>query len=592
MRKASRNRIGLKLRMLLPSLLYILMLAIIVGLYFYSDARIGNLGVHQRSSLELAGHFHKVALMIKDYLNKEVNFGDLQKEFPSLQNMVQQTPLAAKTDELWKSIERYHQLNVENRKIEAQILELTSSSIQQSNGYIKSMAEKLADEKQRTEVSKLERLVIIGASVNTSANYEIKVKFLQLKEDLATSQDLLDFLDILLKNVENDIQHLAGTPYQEMAKAAKAANLKIKELSLAFISNLKEQKSLGRTIFQGLGQSVAELEANTTQTSQAIFSGVKEAFQLIVAVVVLAALLGIVISFLQARGISRSLRNIMEGLSQGAHSVAAAASQLNSASHRMASGSSQQAASLEETSASLEEIASMVKQNADNAGSANALAQETNQVVEAANQAMSELNRSMSELTQAGEQTGKIIKTIDEIAFQTNLLALNAAVEAARAGEAGAGFAVVAEEVRNLAQRAAEAARNTAGLIEGTIHKTKEGAQLVARTNEAFTEVQSRAGKMGELVGEIAAASQEQSLGIGQINLAISEVDKLTQEMASNAEESASASEELSSQANAMRGAVGDLAVIISGGEAQESAGALLDPTRQLAPPEDSGSRF
>ena len=168
-------------------------------------------------------------------------------------------------------------------------------------------------------------------------------------------------------------------------------------------------------------------------------------------------------------------------------------------------------------------------------------------------------------ISKSSEETGKIIKTIDEIAFQTNLLALNAAVEAARAGEAGAGFAVVAGEVRNLAMRAADAARNTAELIEGTVKKVNEGGELVATTNEAFTEVAESASKVGELVGEIAAASNEQAEGIEQVNKAVVEMDKVVQQNAANAEESASASEEMNAQAEQMKGFVDDLVALVGG---------------------------
>jgi methyl-accepting chemotaxis protein len=201
----------------------------------------------------------------------------------------------------------------------------------------------------------------------------------------------------------------------------------------------------------------------------------------------------------------------------------------------------------------------MTKTNADNANQATSLMSDSNTLVARANQSMAQLTQSMQEINDAGEQTGKIIKTIDEIAFQPNLLALPAAVEAARAGEAGAGFAVVAEEVRNLAMRAAEAARNTANLIEGTIKKTTEGSQLVALTNQAFKEVVASSEKVAELVGEIAAASAEQAQGIEQVNKATSEMDKVTQQNAASAEESASASEELSSQAATMQDFVNDL---------------------------------
>jgi methyl-accepting chemotaxis protein len=180
---------------------------------------------------------------------------------------------------------------------------------------------------------------------------------------------------------------------------------------------------------------------------------------------------------------------------------------------------------------------------------------------------MAQLTASMNEISKASEATSKIIKTIDEIAFQTNLLALNAAVEAARAGEAGSGFAVVADEVRNLAMRAADAAKNTADLIEGTVKKIQEGSQIVDKTSSEFSRVASSSIKMSELVGEIAAASSEQSQGIEQLNKAVSEMDQVVQRNASNAEESASASQEMNSQASQMNGFVSDLVAIVGKSE-------------------------
>jgi len=252
-------------------------------------------------------------------------------------------------------------------------------------------------------------------------------------------------------------------------------------------------------------------------------------------------------------------------MDEGADQVASASGQLSGSSQSLAEGAAEQAASIEETSSSLEEMSSMTKQNADKAHEADNLMKESTKVMERANQSMNELNTSMTEISKASEETQKIIKTIDEIAFQTNLLALNAAVEAARAGEAGAGFAVVADEVRNLAMRAADAAKNTAGLIEGTVKKVKDGSELVITTNEAFTEVATSASRVGELVGEIDAASNEQAQGIDQVNKAVGEMDKVIQQNAANAEESASASEEMNAQAEQMKGAVSELVALVGG---------------------------
>ncbi|HVP77883.1 MAG TPA: methyl-accepting chemotaxis protein [Thermodesulfobacteriota bacterium] len=209
-------------------------------------------------------------------------------------------------------------------------------------------------------------------------------------------------------------------------------------------------------------------------------------------------------------------------------------------SQGLSEAASAQAASLEETSSSLEEMTSQTRQTAGNAAQANNLMATARQVIEKANVSMSGLTGSMNEIAAGSEQTQKIVKTIDEIAFQTNLLALNAAVEAARAGEAGAGFAVVADEVRNLAIRAAEAAKNTSGLIEDIVKKIRNGEKLVGVTNEAFKEIMESSGKVVRLIAEIAGASQEQSLGIDQISRAVAEMNNLTQQNAAGAEELAS----------------------------------------------------
>jgi methyl-accepting chemotaxis protein len=308
--------------------------------------------------------------------------------------------------------------------------------------------------------------------------------------------------------------------------------------------------------------------------------------------ITVALIAGIFIGGLMAWGITRSItkpvHRIIEGLETGAAQVGASAGQVASASQRLAEGSSEQAAAIEETSSSLEEMSSMTMRNADHADHASKLMAETLQTVTEVSQSMTRLKASMNEIANASQETQKIIKTIDEIAFQTNLLALNAAVEAARAGEAGAGFAVVAEEVRNLAMRAADAARNTAGMIDETVKSVKEGSVVVHATGSEFAKVAENAAKMTGLISDIAAASREQAQGIEQINRAVSEMEQVVQRTAANAEESASASQEMDAQAEHMEGFVRDLSALVGTTNAHQSgaidADGTIPPARRLSP--------
>ncbi len=276
-------------------------------------------------------------------------------------------------------------------------------------------------------------------------------------------------------------------------------------------------------------------------------------------------LVALTIGTLLSRSITKPIKVVAEVLSAGAEQTASAAGQVSSASQSLAEGASEQAASLEETSSSLEEMSSMTKNNAESANKVKSLGSQARQAGDTAMSEMQAMSAAMNDIKASSDGIAKIIKTIDEIAFQTNILALNAAVEAARAGEAGAGFAVVADEVRSLAQRCAQAAKETATKIEDSVQKSANGVQISSRVAKSLEEIVSKARQVDELAGEVATASAEQSQGIEQVNTAVSQMDKVTQANAANAEESASAAEELNAQADALKEAVGDLLSMVDG---------------------------
>ena len=360
------------------------------------------------------------------------------------------------------------------------------------------------------------------------------------------------------------------------AEASKATALRAKMehqgMAVCRASEHKAMPLLDKLV--AINKTVAADVVKTSASQAAMLKGLSLGAMIVGVVGALA--LGIFIS----RGITRVLKQLADTLSAGAEQTTAAAGQVSAASQSLAEGASEQAASLEETGASLEEMSSMTKRNAETAGKVKELGSQARQAGDLGVQDMTAMVSAMDDIKRSSDDIAKIIKTIDEIAFQTNILALNAAVEAARAGEAGMGFAVVADEVRSLAQRCAQAAKETAGKIEDAVQKSAKGAEISAKVAKSLEEIVGKARQVDELAGEVAAASQEQSQGIAQVNTAVTQMDKVTQSNAASAEESASAAEEMTAQAEALKEAVAELLRLVDGQKGCQGRSMRPSPVR------------
>lgn len=574
------RRLKLSHRLMAPNLIFLLVLALAVYVAAHSTAVIQKAADHQKQLSGIQTELRNLQMVVQQFVSGELSHAEMAKKLTGLQNNVRgvegfdSTPVI----NLHKHLLEYEKLNQANDRLEKEILDLSTYAIQQSDGYINSMVKRLADENARTQVSTLERLVIGGALNNTVSNYKIQLHLQQVKQHVQAKKQAFAYLNGLLEHIPKDIEKLAGTPFADLPKNAYVAAKKIKQGFEALVVNLEHQNELKLAAHKDTSSSMAQIETITQTENDAIFHQFEQYFRIIALVLIMTVVIALALNFIISRRVSQKLVRVITGIESGADEVASASGQLSSASQQLAAGSSEQAASIEETSASLEEMAAMTKQNADNSNAARTKMTEAKGVVDRVDRHMNDMAAAMDEISKSSEETGKIIKTIDEIAFQTNLLALNAAVEAARAGEAGAGFAVVADEVRNLAMRAAEAASNTSGLIENTIQSVQNGSDLTQSTRDAFKLNMEIAAKVGELVDELAAASSEQAQGIEQVNVAVTEMDKVVQSNAANAEESASASEEMSAQALQMKAMVADLVSVVGGGR-NNAEHTLSEPT-------------
>jgi len=366
-------------------------------------------------------------------------------------------------------------------------------------------------------------------------------------EDRQAVEDLQVAKGEMLRNHQEMMRHLHNSELDEAFKVYDVAMPRLKQV---------------KVVVERLAQAQGErMDAEGRSASALIW---QNRWTTIVTIC-LSVLVGVVVAFVVIR-ISKTLRQVVSELADGAEQTASAATQVSIASQSLAQGASEQAASLEETSASTEQINSMALRNSEHSRTAAGLTAQSEQKFADANRSLDEMVASIGEINSQSDKISKIIKVIDEIAFQTNILALNAAVEAARAGEAGMGFAVVADEVRHLAQRCAQAAKDTSTLIEDSIARSHDGKKKVDQVTEAIHSITVDSAQIKTLVAEVRVGSEEQAHGIEQIGKAIAQMEQVTQQSAASSEESASAAEQLNAQSETLKGVVNRLTELVGRG--------------------------
>ncbi|MBN2706377.1 MAG: hypothetical protein JXR89_08055 [Deltaproteobacteria bacterium] len=397
----------------------------------------------------------------------------------------------------------------------------------------------------------------------------VTVQKLLLENDgekfVAGRDRLLTILKERRTNTEAQLQVVAQADYDKLWLGLQEELAAIEPLLTSLftcwqqLEKDKQQLSLSNLAIRDRAE---ELVSATTTSMANQFEMARNSSLLAVSFISLLLLL---LGFFLARSITRPINRIAEGMDEGSGQVATAAEQVAAASSEVADGASQQAAAIEETSASIKEISTITGRNASSALKAGDLMRNNRKIAHKTNTSMQSLSHSMAEISRASQETSKIIKTIDEIAFQTNLLALNAAVEAARAGEVGAGFAVVADEVRKLSLRAAEAAGSTAAMIEDTVAKVSRGAAIVDETESDFHQVLEVSNQVSAVLDSISELSAQQARGMEQISKAIAEIDGTVQMNAAHADENAASAEEMNSQTGRLKEFVGELLTLVHG---------------------------
>lgn len=503
---------------------------------------------------------------------------ELAARHPELEGLKKNAGVAEqKALEYGKLVEETVKLNQELNNLRKGMNEAAALYMKNSDEFIASQNQTLISELAAgADVEKIKERVRQINLANTIIDIGNWVRIDNWRGQALRSPEIYREGMARFSEIDRTLDELKSITHQEanlrQIEAVRKAGHEYRDAMAAFLTAWLKREEVAKTR-AGVAQEVLQAAQDTANAGMTdVTRGANDAVSALTSATAVlwiglaaAVIIGLFVAWSISKSIVRGLTKVIDAISEGASQVASASGQVASAAQQLSQGATEQAAALEETAASLEEISSMAKQNADNAGQASSITNDVDKLSEAGSAAMARMEEAVNNIKQAADETGKIVKTIDEIAFQTNLLALNAAVEAARAGDAGKGFAVVAEEVRNLAQRSAVAAKETAEKIQRARDLSDGGVNISKEVSKSLFEIKDKAVKAAALVAEIAAASKEQSTGLGELNTAMEQMDQTTQQNSAVSEESAAASEELLSQAKVMEESVAELEAIAYG---------------------------
>ena len=493
----------------------------------------------------------------------------------NLKGLLEQEKLASKgLEEYIASVERVEKIYMNKKSFSKALDENAVIFVKNAKDYYDSQEEALKKEIGENVgaaklVSRIEKVGYITSIIELGTNARVNGQKAQVRNDATILEKALQNFEPMYQKIAQ-IRAITVKPInleqlKNIEAAGKSYEASLKGFAGVMHDTEAESKILVKTAADVLSTAVIVVDGAlkiVVEVSNASTTSLNTASWVMIVGLLAALIVSILVAFFIIRSIVKIVTESVQSLSEGTTQVVSASEQISSASVSLAEGASSQASSVEEVSATIEQATASNNQNADNSREANILAQHSNDAAKIGNQRVVELMGAMEQITASSQKIAKIIKTIDEIAFQTNLLALNAAVEAARAGEHGLGFAVVAEEVKNLAERSAGAAKEITGIIETSIDQVKMGTDVANKTKESFTDILNGIKKTSDLIGEIAISAKEQAEGMNQIAIAMGSVDQITQQNASASEETAAAAEELNAQALSMLDSVAEMAAL------------------------------